>query len=63
MLFRSAMAKYYYPQQQMQFYSDILRGNANALGSSQVQYAPAPSVAQQAASLGLTGLGLSKALS
>lgn len=61
--YQNAMAKYYYPQQQMQFYSDILRGNANALGSSQVQYAPAPSVAQQAASLGLTGLGLSKALS
>ena len=60
--FQNAMSKYYYPQQQLQFYSDILRGNANALGSSQVQYAPAPSMTSQVAGLGLAGLGLSNVM-
>jgi len=61
--YQNAMAQYYYPQQQLQYYSDILRGNANALGSSQVQYAPAPSMASQVAGLGLGALGLAKATS
>jgi hypothetical protein len=56
------MAKLNYEKQQLQFYSDILRGNAGALGSTAVQYAPAPSMASQVGGLGLAGLGLAKAL-
>jgi hypothetical protein len=51
-----------YEKQQLQYYSDILRGNVGALGSTAVQYAPAPSMAAQVGSLGLAGIGLSKAL-
>jgi hypothetical protein len=36
-----------YEKQQVQFMSDILRGNAGALGSTDVQYAAAPSLASQ----------------
>ena len=36
-----------FEKQQMQYLSDILRGNAGALGSTQVQYQPAPSLASQ----------------
>lgn len=60
--YQNAMQQFYYPQQQLQFYSDILRGNAGALGSTQVQYVPQPSPVSQIAGLGLAGLGLSKAL-
>jgi hypothetical protein len=52
-----------YPKSQIEFLSNILRGNAGALGSTQVQYTPQPSTASQIASLGLSGLALSKALS
>ena len=38
--------------------SNILRGTAGALGSTQTQYAPAPSMASQIGGLGLAGLGL-----
>jgi hypothetical protein len=48
---------------QLEYLSNILRGNAGALGSTQVQYTPQPSTASQIASLGLSGLALSKALS
>ena len=36
-----------YEKQQLQYMSDILRGNAGALGSTNVQYAAAPSLASQ----------------
>ena len=36
-----------YEKQQLQYLSDILRGNAGALGSTNVQYAAAPSLASQ----------------
>ena len=52
-----------YQRNLLDYYSNILRGNAGALGSTQVQYTAAPSTAQQRASLGLSGLALSKALS
>jgi hypothetical protein len=52
-----------YQRNLLDYYSNILRGNAGALGSTQVQYTPAPSQAQQIASLGLSGLSLYKALS
>ena len=47
-----------YQKQQLDYLSNILRGNAAALGSTQVQYAPAPSLATQLGGLGLAGLGL-----
>ena len=50
-------------KQQLEYLSNILRGNAGALGSTQTQYVPPPSVASQIGGLGLAGLGLYKALS
>jgi hypothetical protein len=47
-----------YKKAQMDYLSNILRGNAGALGQTQVQYAPAPSLASQLGGLGLAGLGL-----
>jgi hypothetical protein len=47
-----------YQRSLLEYYSNILRGNAAALGSSQVQYTPAPSMASQVGGLGLAGLGL-----
>jgi len=47
-----------YQKAQMDYLSNILRGNAGALGQTQVQYAPAPSLASQLGGLGLAGLGL-----
>jgi hypothetical protein len=52
-----------YQRNLLDYYSNILRGNAGALGSTQVQYTAAPTQAQQIASLGLSGLSLYKALS
>ena len=60
--YQNRMAALNYQKQQLQFYSDILRGNAGALGSTAVQYAPAPSVASQIGGLGLGALGLAKAM-
>lgn len=60
--YQNQMAQLNYPKQQLQFYSDILRGNAGALGSTAVNYAPAPSMASQVGGLGLAGLGLAKAI-
>lgn len=60
--YQNAMAQQNWAKQQLQFYSDILRGNAGALGSTQVQYTPTPSSTSQIAGLGLAGLGLAKAL-
>jgi hypothetical protein len=61
--YQNQMAAQNYQKQQLQFYSDILRGNAGALGSTAVNYAPAPSAISQIGGLGLGALGLSKALS
>jgi hypothetical protein len=47
-----------YQKAQLDYLSNILRGNAGALGQTQVQYAPAPSLASQIGGLGLAGLGL-----
>jgi hypothetical protein len=60
--YQEAMEARDWNQKQLEFYSNILRGNANALGSTQVNYAPAPSATSQIAGLGLAGLGLTKAL-
>ena len=46
-----------YERNLLQYQSDILRGNAGALGSTQVQYAPAPSLAGQIAGIGAQGIG------
>ena len=42
----------------LEWQSNILRGTAGALGSTQTQYAPAPNMASQIGGLGLAGLGL-----
>ena len=47
-----------YQRRLLEYQSNILRGNAAALGSTQVQFAPAPSLASQIGGLGLAGLGL-----
>lgn len=47
-----------YPKSQLEYMSNILMGNAGALGSTQVAYTPPPSTASQLAGLGLAGLGL-----
>ena len=51
-----------YEKNQLEYLSAILRGNAGALGSTQVQYSPAPSIGSQIGGLGLAGLGLYQAL-
>lgn len=60
--YQNKMAAQNYQKQQIQYYSDILRGNAGALGSTAVQYAPQPSAASQIGGLGLGALGLAKAM-
>lgn len=60
--YQNEMARQNYARQQLQYYSDILRGNAGALGSTQVQYTPTPSTLSQVGGLGLAGLGLAKAI-
>jgi hypothetical protein len=47
-----------YQKAQMDYLSQILRGNAAALGTTQTMYAPAPSLASQLGGVGLAGLGL-----
>jgi len=47
----------------LEFQSNILRGNAGALGSTQTNYAPEPNGFSQVAGLGLAGLGLYNKLS
>jgi hypothetical protein len=47
-----------YQKAQLDYLSNILRGNAAALGTTQVQYAPGPSLASQLGGVGLAGLGL-----
>tara|TARA_R110000772_G_scaffold1566_9_gene5363 strand:- start:10364 stop:11515 length:1152 start_codon:yes stop_codon:yes gene_type:complete len=43
-------------KKQLEFYSNILRGNANALGSTQVNYVPQASPISQVAGAGIAGL-------
>jgi hypothetical protein len=47
-----------YQKSQLEYLSNILRGNAAALGTTQTMYAPAPSLASQLGGVGLAGLGL-----
>ena len=46
-----------YPKEQMGWYSGILRGLPQEMGSSQLTYNREPSTAQQIAGLGIAGLG------
>ena len=46
-----------YPKEQMGWYSNILRGLPNEMGSSNLTYDRQPSTAQQIAGLGIAGLG------
>ena len=60
--YQTEMEKRNFQKQQLEYLSNILRGNAGALGSTQTQYVTPPSVASQIGGLGLAGLGLYKAL-
>ena len=60
--YQTFMEKQNYQKQQLDYLSQILRGNASALGSTQTQYTPAPSTASQVAGLGLAGLSLANIL-
>ena len=51
-----------YAKKLLEYQSNILRGTAGALGSTQVSYAPAPSLASQITGTGVAGLGLYKAM-
>lgn len=55
--YQQAMEARDWEKSQLQFYSDILRGNVGALGSRTVQYNQAPGIAQQLGGLGIAGLG------
>lgn len=56
--YQQFMDKQNYQKAQLDYLSQILRGNAAALGTTQTQYAPAPSLASQLGGMGLAGLGL-----
>ena len=56
--YQEFMEKQDYQRKLLEYQSNILRGTAGALGSTQVAYAPAPSLASQIGGLGLAGLGL-----
>jgi hypothetical protein len=60
--YQQAMEARDYDKRQLQFYSDILRGNVGALGQTQVQYANVP-MGQQLLGYGLGALGAYKAFS
>jgi hypothetical protein len=60
--YQTFMDQQNFQKQQLEYLSNILRGNAAALGSTQVQYTPAPSTISQIGGLGLAGLGLARAL-
>jgi hypothetical protein len=51
-----------YPQEQLGFYSNVLRGLPVQLASTQQTYQAAPNIASQIGGLGIAGLGLAKAL-
>jgi len=46
-----------YPMEQLGFYSNIVRGLPQQMGSTTLTYAPTPSMASQIAGLGIAGLG------
>jgi hypothetical protein len=56
--YQQFMDKQNFQRSQLEYLSNILRGNAAALGTTQTQYAPAPSLASQLGGMGLAGLGL-----
>jgi hypothetical protein len=56
--YQQFMEQQNYQKSQLDYLSQILRGNAAALGTTQTQYAPAPSLASQLGGVGLAGLGL-----
>lgn len=56
--YQTFMEQNNFQRSMLEYYSNILRGNAAALGSTQVQYSPAPSTLSQVGGLGLAGLGL-----
>jgi hypothetical protein len=49
-----------YPQEQLGYYSNLLRGIPIQLGSTQTTYAQPPSIASQVGGLGLAGLSIGK---
>ena len=61
--FQKFMEEQDYAKKLLEYQSNILRGTAGALGTTQVQYAPAPSLASQITGTGVAGLGLYKAMS
>ena len=56
--YQTFMEQNNFERSMLEYYSNILRGNAAALGSTQVQYSPGPSMLSQVGGLGLAGLGL-----
>jgi hypothetical protein len=60
--FQTFMDQQNFKRSQLEYLSNILRGNAAALGSTQVQYTPQPSTVSQIGGLGLAGLGLANVL-
>jgi len=60
--YQTFMDQQNYQKQQLEYLSNILRGNAAALGSTQVQYTPQPSAVSQIAGTGLAGISLAKLL-
>ena len=46
-----------YPKEQMGWYSGILRGLPQQMGSSELTYSRDPSLAQQITGFGMAGLG------
>lgn len=55
--YQQAMEARNWEKAQLQFFSDLMRGNVGALGQTQVQYLPTPSFGQQALGYGLGALG------
>jgi hypothetical protein len=61
--YQTAMEQRDWQQKQLEFYSNILRGNAGALGSTQVQYTQGPQQSPLAGlGTGLQALSLAKSL-
>tara|TARA_Y100001937_G_scaffold11765_1_gene14702 strand:- start:733 stop:2001 length:1269 start_codon:yes stop_codon:yes gene_type:complete len=58
--FQEFMEQQDFQRRLLEFQSNILRGQSGALGATQVQYAPRPSLATQIGGLGIAGLGLSR---
>jgi hypothetical protein len=47
-----------YPMEQLGYFSNLMRGVGPSVGSTQITYAPTPSMMSQVGGLGLAGLGL-----